>query len=85
MIARGNADLDLAFFAATVELDGGPPAEDVAPVDPRLSAIVAGFFAEGVRTPAAVNVDRIAAFRRAMLHVALAWAARVLDLPPPAP
>lgn len=91
----GPAEFDLAAFAQSVTVEGGPeperlvgwyaegarPREDV--LDAAIAAI-AGFFANVAWQPDIPGLPRLRAFQRAQLRVSLAWAARRLRLPAPA-
>jgi hypothetical protein len=78
---RGNAAVDRAFWAPSLQLDGGPPPERVVGHAPELAATVAGFFAFQAAQPVEQATPAIRAFQRAQLRCALPWAARALDLP----
>jgi hypothetical protein len=91
----GPLEEDAAAFAQSVTAEGGPLPERVmawyaerAPVRPHaLDAAVAdlaGFFADEAWRPAIPGLPRLRPFQRAQLRVTLAWAARRLQLPPPA-
>ncbi len=91
----GEPELDLAPFAQSITVDGGPPPEQLvawyaerAPVDPvALTAAVvgvAGFFLRNAFEAEIPGLPRLRTFQRAQLAVTLAWAAKRLDLPPPA-
>ena len=80
----GNADLDLAAWLPSLRLEGGPEPEEILPGAPGFAALLAGFFGSPGR-PAGARRRRptCGAFQLAQLEVALPWAARELDLPPP--
>jgi hypothetical protein len=84
--ARGNPQLDLAFWLPSLRLEGGPEPEAAGPGTPaELAALCAGFFAclAGLPEPSAAHNLRWV--QRAQLEVALPWAARALGLSPPRP
>lgn len=81
--ARGDARVDLAFWAPSLRLEGGPPPEALLPDEPGLAAWVSGFFAARAGLPAGPPPPRVRALQRAQLSVALPWAARALGLAPP--
>ena len=93
-VGSGPAEFDLAAFAESVTVEGGPEPERFvawyaarAPVradalDASVSAIAA-FFANGAWQPDIPGLPRLRPFQRAQLRVTLAWAARRLALPPP--
>jgi len=78
---RGNAAVDRAFWAPSLQLDGGPPPEQVVGHEPELAAAVAGFFAYQAVQPIEQATPAIRAFQVAQLRQALPWAARALGLP----
>jgi hypothetical protein len=81
----GNPAIDVAFWLPSLEAEGGPRPETVAPgVAPELVACWAGFLcshAGRAPIPTAPHVRRVQ-LRQA--RTALPWAARALGLPPPA-
>lgn len=90
----GPAELDLAAFAQSIELEGGPVAERVvswyaaaAPVRPDVLtatvAAIAGFFAERAPLPDLPGLPRLRSVQRRQFKASLAWAARELRLPEP--
>jgi hypothetical protein len=82
--ARGNPQLDLAFWLPSLALEGGPD-PDGHGIPAELAALCAGFFAcrAGLPEPSAAHNLRSA--QRAQLEVALPWAARALGLSRPRP
>jgi hypothetical protein len=91
----GPAEWDLAAFAQSIPIEGGPEPEQFvawyaerAPVrNDALDASVvgvAGFFAGLAWQPEIPGLPRLRPFQRAQLRVSLAWAARRLRLPNPA-
>lgn len=90
----GPPEFDLAGFAQTVTVEGGPEPEQIAawyaeggPLrDAELdsaAAAVAGFFADAAWREPVPGLPRLRPFQQAQLRVSLAWAARRLDLTPP--
>lgn len=88
----GAAEFDLAGFAQSVSVEGGPEPEQVVAwyaerglVRPALLdaavAALAGFFANLAWRPDVPGLPRLRPFQRAQLRVTLAWAARRFDLP----
>jgi hypothetical protein len=75
----GNAAFDLAFWAPSLVLEGGPAPESFG-VD-EFAAFVAGFFAEHAGQPPPAGAPRVRGFQRAQLEVALPWACGALGLP----
>lgn len=90
----GPAEYDAVAFAQSVEVEGGPSAEDVmrwygetfparAELIDSAAAALAGFFATHSTGPEIPGLPRLRAFQRAQLRVTLAWAAQRLKLPEP--
>jgi hypothetical protein len=90
----GPPEFDLAAFAQTVTVEGGPSPEQLVAwyaergsvrEDALTSAVaaVAGFFADAAWREPVPGLPRLRPFQQAQLRVTLAWAARRLDLPPP--
>ena len=77
----GNPELDTGFWLPSLELEGGPAPEAVLPRAPEVASWVSGFFAARAGLPHIPDAPRVRAFQRAQLVVALAWAARALELP----
>jgi hypothetical protein len=84
--ARGNPQLDLAFWLPSLRLEGGPEPEAVGGgIDPELAALCAGFFACRAGLPEVPVAPGLRAIQRAQLEIALPWAARALGLSRPRP
>jgi hypothetical protein len=84
--ARGNPELDLAFWLPSLRLEGGPEPDAVGgELAPALAALSAGFFACRAGLPEPPVAPGLRAAQRAQLEVALPWAARVLGLSRPRP
>ena len=84
--ARGNPQLDLAFWLPSLRLEGGPEPEAVGgDIGPELAALTAGSSpaAPGCRSPRPRTT--CAPSSGAQLEVALPWAARALGLSRPRP
>lgn len=79
----GNADIDLAGWAPSLRLEGGPPPEEVAGGQSELAALVAGFFAHRAPLPQIPTAPGVRTVQLDQLRVALPWASRALELPPP--
>ena len=79
----GNPDLDLAAWLPSLRLEGGAEPEAILPGASGLAALLAGFFGSRAGLPAPPTAPHVRAFQLAQLEVALPWAARELDLPPP--
>ena len=81
MAARGPAIYDVAFFAPSCRLEGGPAPEDLVPDAPAWAALVSGFFACRAGLPEIPDAPRVRAVQRRQLVIALSWAVRALSLP----
>jgi thiamine kinase-like enzyme len=90
----GRPELDLAAFAQSIAVEGGPdPDQFVAWYGERLAvdadaldamiAWIAAFFADLAWRPDIPGLPRLRRFQRQQLAVVLAWAARCLRLPAP--
>jgi hypothetical protein len=79
-VHRGNPDLDLAAWASSLHLEGGPPPEELLPGGGRLGAALAGFFGARAGLPPPPTAPGVREFQRAQLEVALGWACRELAL-----
>ena len=83
--ARGDSRWDRLLMLQTIELEGGPPAQEQAPdADPAIVVWLAGYFAARVGLPAPEGAPGVRRFQRAQLDVVLPWACRLLDIPAPA-
>jgi Phosphotransferase enzyme family len=93
-VSAGHVEEDVAGFAQTVTVEGGPPPEEVmraysesAPIrEPVLDAAVAsvaGFFADAAWREDIPGLPRLRPFQRRQFRVTLGWAARRLELPRP--
>jgi hypothetical protein len=77
----GNALVDVAFWLPSLEFEGGPPPEEVAPEAGKLAALVSGFFAARAGLPNIPDAPFVRRVQREQLSTALPWAVRVLGLP----
>lgn len=84
LAAVGNPEFDLAFWLPSLRMEGGPEPESVIAIHPGVVALVAGFFASRAGLPGIRVAPVVRDLQRRQLEVALPWAARSLDLPPPA-
>lgn len=81
----GNPEFDVAFWLPSLAAENGPLPEDVAPrCTAELAAYVAGFFACRAGQAEIPVAPLVRQAQRQQLRTALPWAARALDLPPPA-
>jgi hypothetical protein len=77
-LSLGNGALDLAGWAPSLRLEGGPQPWELLPGNPELAAFVAGIFAGVAGLPPPETAPTVRAFQRAQLEVALAWCEREL-------
>jgi hypothetical protein len=84
-VHRGNPDLDLAAWAPSLDMEGGPAPEGLLPGAGSLAAVLAGFFASGAGLPPPPTAPRVREVQRAQLEVALPWACRELGIESPRP
>lgn len=84
----GNPVLDTASWLPSLEVEGGPPPEDVlAPDTPGLAeiaALLAGYFCARAGLPEIPQAPHVRRLQREQAGTALPWAARMLGFPPPA-
>jgi len=78
-----NPDLDVAFWLASLEVEGGPPPESILPDAPGLAAFVSGFFCARAGLPPLTDAPHVRPLQIAQSRTALPWAARALGLAPP--
>jgi len=79
----GNPDVDVAAWAPSLRMEGGPDPWRLLPGAGELAAWISGFFAARAGLPPPPTADpSVRALQRAQLEVALPWAARELELPP---
>lgn len=81
--AVGNPLFDLAFWAPSLHVEGGPEPERVVGRAPELASLVAGFFAARAWRPPPHPGSTVRELQVAQLRSALPWAARELGLAPP--
>lgn len=80
----GNARLDPVGWMPSLFLEWGPRAEAVAPHEPELAALMAGYFAHHARLPPYIpNAPRVRGAQLDALRTSLPWACRLLGLAPP--
>lgn len=79
-VHRGNPDVDLAGWASSLHLEGGPPPEQLLPGGGRLASAFAGFFGARAGLPPPQTAPNVRGAQRAQLEIALAWASRELAL-----
>jgi hypothetical protein len=76
----GNPELDVAAWLPSLRLEGGPEPEEILAGGGGFAAVLAGFFGSRVGLPPPPTAPQVREIQRAQLEVALAWAARELDL-----
>jgi hypothetical protein len=79
-VHRGNPDFDVAAWASSLHLEGGPAPELLLPEAGELAAALAGFFGARAGLPPPPTAPNVREVQRAQLEVALAWACRELAL-----
>ena len=80
LVHVGNPDLDLAAWAPSLHLEGGPSPEAIIPNAPGLAAALAGFFAARAGLPPPPTAPEVRSFQLDQARIALPWACRELDL-----
>jgi aminoglycoside phosphotransferase (APT) family kinase protein len=80
LVQLGNPDLDLSAWAASLQLEGGPPPPELLPNAGGLAAVLAGFFAARAGLPPPPTAPGVRAFQLAQARVAIPWALRELGL-----
>jgi hypothetical protein len=76
--------LDIAVWLPSLRLEGGPEPDEILSHEPALTALIAGYFAARAGLDPPWEGSRVRDIQLAQLRIALPWAARSLDLPPPA-
>lgn len=82
----GAEDVDLAFWAPSLYLEGGPEPVQLMGKRPKLASLVSGYFANmaGMPPPNA-QLRRVRALQLASFKAAFPWACESLGLVPPEP
>jgi thiamine kinase-like enzyme len=83
----GNPLFDVAAWLPSLHAEGGPAPDEVLPPTDEvaeIAALLAGNFAARGPRPEIPEAPHDRQLQRAQLTTALPWAARVLELPPPA-
>ena len=78
----GNAQFDIGAWLPSLEIEGGPPPEQILPDAGEIAAIISGYFAANAGLPAVPGAPRLRQVQLAQLKSALPWTVRALDLPP---
>ena len=82
--AVGNQLMDVVGWLPSLHVEGGPTPEQILGEEgTELVALVAGYWASTAGLPPPELAPRVREVQLAQLEVALPWAARRLDLPPP--
>jgi Phosphotransferase enzyme family len=76
----GNPDFDLAAWLPSLQLEGGPPPEELLPAAGKHAAALAGFFGSRAGLPPPPTAPKVRKIQRDQLEVSLAWACRELEL-----
>jgi hypothetical protein len=77
---RGNPLVDLAFWAPSLGMEGGPLPDVLLPDAPEAAASVSGFFAHGATLPADNVPVGVRAFQLRQAEVAIPWVLRALGV-----
>jgi hypothetical protein len=80
LVHLANPDLDLAAWAPSLHMEGGPAPEHLLSGGGELAAALAGFFGSRAGLPPPPTAPKVREVQRAQLEVALAWASRELAL-----
>ena len=84
----GNPVLDTASWLPSLEAEGGPAPHVILPDEtpgmPAIASLLAGYFCARAGLPAIPQAPHARPLQLLQSKTALPWAARLLDLPPPA-
>ncbi len=84
----GNPVLDTASWLPSLEAEGGPAPHVILPDEtpglPAIASLLAGYFCARAGLPAIPQAPHARPLQLMQSRTALPWAARLLDLPPPA-
>jgi hypothetical protein len=83
----GNRLLDTSAWLPSLQVEGGPPPEEVLADDeglPEIAALLAGYFCSRAGLPVIPQAPHVRRLQREQAATSLPWAARLLGLPPPA-
>jgi hypothetical protein len=84
MACAGNPTFDLAAWLPSLSDEAGIEPWQILPDQPEIAAMLAGYFCCRAGLPPIPQAPHARPLQRSQGHVALRWAARELDLPPPA-
>lgn len=76
----GNPLVDIAAWLSSLEFEGGPPPEDVAPAASEFAVHMAGYFAANAGLPNIPDAPFVRRVQREQLSTALPWTVRALGL-----
>lgn len=79
----GNVLVDVAAWLPSLEFEGGPPPEEVAPAASEFAALITGYFAAQAGLPNIPDAPFVRRVQREQLSTALPWTIRALRLPNP--
>jgi uncharacterized protein (DUF952 family) len=79
---RANGLFDTAAWLPSLQAEGGPPPEEVAPEASVFAGLLSGFFAARAGLPPIRGAPRVRHVQLQQLRTALPWAVRALGLPP---
>lgn len=79
----GNPLADVAAWLPSLHAEGGPRPEEVLPEAGELAALLAGYFGAHAARPPIPEAPHARPLQLRQARVALPWAARALELPPP--
>ena len=77
----GNPLLDVVGWLPSLRLEGGPDPWTIVSDSQGLASLIAGFFGSHAGLPAPATAPRVREIQKRQCAVALAWAARELELP----
>jgi aminoglycoside phosphotransferase (APT) family kinase protein len=84
----GNPLLDIASWLPSLEAEGGPAPHLILPDEtlglPAIASLLAGYFCARAGLPPIPQAPHARPLQLMQSRTALPWAARLLDLPPPA-
>ena len=84
----GNAVLDIASWLPSLAAEGGPAPQAILPGEtpglPAIASLLAGYFCARAGLPPIPQAPHARPLQLMQSRTALPWAARLLDLPPPA-
>lgn len=82
-LSRGPREVDRAFWAASLEAEGGARCEELVAESEPWAATVSGFFAWRAGQPPLAGAPRVRWIQRVQLATSLAWAVRTYGISEP--